>query len=248
MCTLALFLHSSRRRPLVIAANRDEFLARPATEPMRVEDDPWIVAGIDLVAGGTWLGINQHGITAGILNRRTNEGIDPTRESRGALCIDALHCRTLAEARDLVSGRAGEAYNPFNFLVASREGAFVAQNQGAEIRITDLPPGLHLLTNLDLNDATCPRIAKSHQLFAAAVPRLEDEDPSALIAHLRGVLSDHSTPLDPRSVGPIANLCVHAGEYGTRSSSIVLYEPAGPRYFHAAGAPCENEYAAVDLA
>jgi uncharacterized protein with NRDE domain len=247
VCTLALFLHQSRRRPLVIAANRDEFLARPATDPMQVEDDPWIVAGIDLVAGGTWLGVNQQGLTAGILNRRTEQGPDPTRKSRGALCMDALHCRDLAEARALVAGRAGDDYNPFNFLVASAEGAFVAQNRGPRIELTDLPAGLHLLSNLDLNDPTCPRIAKSHQLFAAAVPHLDDADPAPLVAHLRQVLADHSTPLDPRGGGPVANLCVHFGEYGTRSSSIVLYEEGRQRLFHASGPPCENDYREVGL-
>lgn len=249
MCTLALFLHQSARRPLVIAANRDEFLRRPATEPIQVEDDPWIVAGIDLEAGGTWLGINQFGLTAGILNRRTANPIDRSRQSRGALCMDALKCRNLAEARSLIAARQADAYNPFNLLVASTEGAFVTQNHAGAMAITDLAAGLHLLTNLDLNDATCPRIAKSHRLFEAAQPRLDDDDPTALLAELRAVLSDHSTPLDPRGNGPIENLCVHFGEYGTRSSSVVLYSAVAPRcrLFHASGAPCENEYREVLL-
>lgn len=249
MCTLALFLHQSKRHPLVIAANRDEFLRRPATDPIQVEDDPWVVAGIDLEAGGTWLGVNQFGLTAGILNRRTSAAIDPARRSRGALCMDALHCRTLSEARALVAARPAEAYNPFNLLVACEEGAFVTQNHGERMTITDLPAGLHLLTNLDLNDATCPRIAKSHRLFEAAQPRLDDDDPTALLAELRAILSDHSTPLDPRGSGPIENLCVHLGEYGTRSSSVVLYSAAPPRcrLFHAPGPPCEHEYHEVLL-
>jgi uncharacterized protein with NRDE domain len=249
VCTLALFLHQSARRPLVIAANRDEFLARPATEPMQVEDEPWIVAGIDLVAGGTWLGTNESGLTVGLLNRRTSLPIDPSRESRGALCLDALRCRSLAEARELVGGRRGDAYNPFNLLVAAPAGAFVAQNHGPEMALTDLRRGLHLLTNLDLNDATCPRIAKSHRLFEAALPYLDHADPAPLVTHLRAVLSDHSTPLDPRGSGAIENLCVHLGEYGTRSSSIILYCDDPPRrlYFHAPGPPCVTEYTRLQL-
>ncbi len=249
MCTLALFLQQSARRPLVIAANRDEFLARPATDPSPVESEPWIVAGIDLEAGGTWFGLNQHGLTVGILNRRTSHPVDPSRLSRGALCMDALRCATPEQARDLVEGQRGDAYNPFNLLVASPARAFVAQNHLADIAVTELTPGLHLLTNLDLDDPTCPRIAKSHRLFEGALPRLDDEDPTALLAHLRGALSDHSTPLDPRGSGPVENLCVHMGAYGTRSSSVVLYgaAPQPQRYFHAAGAPCANEYREVAL-
>ena len=249
MCTLALFLHQSRKRPLVIAANRDEFFSRPATEPMQVADDPWIVAGIDLAAGGTWLGVNQHGLTAGILNRRTSQPIDPSRQSRGALCLETLGCRNVEEARRLVADRAADAYNPFNLLVASADGAFVSQNREGRMVITELPAGLHLLTNLDLNDATCPRIAKSHRLFEGIQPRLDDSDETQLLAALRTVLSDHSTPLDPRGSGPIENLCVHLGEYGTRSSSVILYpaESNACRFFNAAGPPCENAYIEVDL-
>lgn len=248
MCTLALFLQQSPRLPLLVAANRDEYLARPASEPAVVERDPWIVAGRDLVAGGTWLGLNQHGLVVGILNRRTSLPVDPDRLSRGSLCMDALRCASLAEARALVEPQRGDSYNPFNLLIASSSGALVVQNHDETMALTELPPGLHLLTNLDLNDATCPRIAKSHALFDAARSRLGDDDPAALLEHLRTVLSDHSTPLDPRGSGPIENLCVHLGPYGTRSSSVIMIPAAGgPRYFHAAGAPCENAYREIAL-
>lgn len=248
MCTLALFLDQSAIRPLVIAANRDEFLGRPSTDPIAIDGEPcWVVAGVDLVAGGTWLGLNQRGMVAGILNRRTNAGPDPTLASRGALCLEMLRCHTLGEARTLLSQRHGESYNPFNLLVATSGEAFVAQNRPGRIDVTDLPPGLHLLSNLDLNDPTCPRIAKSHRLFQAALPQLNDPDRRGLIAHLRAVLSDHSTPLDPRGDGAIENLCVHRGEYGTRSSSVVLFENGRPTFLHSPGPPCENDYQVVTL-
>jgi len=248
VCTLALFLRQSPQMPLVVAANRDEFLARPATDPAVVERAPWIVAGLDEVAGGTWFGLNQHGLTVGILNRRTALPVDPSKLSRGALCMDTLRCADLSQARALVTQQRGDSYNPFNLLVASPQGAFVVQNHDQAMAVTELAPGLHLLTNLDLNDPTCPRIAKSHGLFEAALPHLVDADPTALLAHLRQVLSDHSTPLDPRGSGPIENLCVHLGAYGTRSSSVVVHPAARPpRYFHAAGPPCRVDYREVAL-
>lgn len=252
MCTLALYLGQAPGRPLVIAANRDEFLARPATEPMAVADDPWIVAGIDLEAGGTWFGLNEAGLVVGILNRRTAAAIDARRRSRGALAMDALRCRSLAEARALVAAESGAAHNPFNLLVATAAGAFVAQNHAAGVALTDLGPGLHLLTNLDLNDPTCPRIAKSHQLFEAVRPQLERAALPELIAHLRPILADHSTPLDPRGGtggGPSENLCVHLGSYGTRSSSIAVHDGRRGRLrlFHAPGPPCTHDYREVPL-
>ncbi len=249
MCTLALYLGQSRRYPLVIAANRDEFLSRPATAPQPIDDHPWVVAGLDLVAGGTWLGVSQSQLACGILNRRTGELPDPQRRSRGLLCLEVLRSRDLEAARALVTGQAGSEYNPFNLLVAAPQAALVAQNSEPRLEVTPLPSGVHLLTNLDLNDPTCPRIAKAHGLFAAAAGALDAEPLEAIVEKLRQILADHSTPLDPRGEGPPNNLCVHRGEYGTRSSTILLFSAAERRYryFHADGPPCAHAYAEIAL-
>ncbi|HEX2385992.1 MAG TPA: NRDE family protein, partial [Candidatus Binatia bacterium] len=70
MCTLAIYLRQFEKYPVVIAANRDEHFARPSEAPKLWKGDPAIVAGKDLVAGGTWLGVNSAGIAAAIVNRR----------------------------------------------------------------------------------------------------------------------------------------------------------------------------------
>jgi uncharacterized protein with NRDE domain len=70
VCTLALYFKSFDDYPLVVAANRDEHYDRPAAPPALLNADPAILAGRDLRAGGTWLGVNEHGLLAGILNRR----------------------------------------------------------------------------------------------------------------------------------------------------------------------------------
>ena len=249
MCTLALYFHRSRRYPLVVAANRDEFLDRPATAPTCIHESPWVVAGLDLTAGGTWFGVNQYGLLVGLLNRRTAAPVDPLRRSRGLLCLETLDHTDVAGAMQAVSAGHADDYNPFNLLVASPESAFVAQNIGGQVRVTHLEPGLHLLTNLDLNDPTCPRIAKSHSLFEAAGEHLDRDDPQTAVARLRAVLSDHSTPLDPRTIGPPNNLCVHLGPYGTRSSSVAIYSAADHRwrFFYADGPPCTHPYAELVL-
>jgi len=139
-------------------------------------------------------------------------------------------------------------HNPFNLLVADRTAAFVvSQPRGERPRALRLEPGLHLLTNLDLNDPTCPRIAASHQGFAATGDAFaRDGDVDALVSRLQTVLADHATALDPRGPG---SLCVHMGPYGTRSSSVLLV-PAGAepvRYFHADGPPCRTRLEPVPL-
>ncbi len=249
VCTLAAFVGAFPTWPLVVAANRDEYLARPAAPPTLLrETAPRAFGGRDLSAGGTWLGVAETGLVAGMLNRRSTTPPDPACRSRGQLCLDLLGCASAAAAAARVAAEPPGRYNPFNLLVADRGEAFVvSQPRGEPPRAEGLAPGLHLLTNLDLDDPTCPRIAASHRGFAAAGDAFaRDGDVDALVARLQTVLADHAIALDPRGPG---SLCVHMGPYGTRSSSVLLVPAgAGPvRYFHADGPPCRTRLEAVPL-
>jgi uncharacterized protein with NRDE domain len=243
VCTLAVYVGVFPAYPVVVAANRDELLARPSAPPgLLATARVRAFGGCDLVAGGTWLGLAESGLVAGMLNRRSAEPPDPTARSRGLLCLDALDRGTAPAAAAHVAGCAAGLHNPFNLLLADGTEAWVVtQARGAVPRAQRLDRGLHLLTNLDLNDPTCPRIAASHRRFAevAELPLASGDDATRLVRHLQSVLADHDTALDPRGPG---NLCVHAGEYGTRSSSVVLVPAAGrgARWFHADGAPCRT--------
>ncbi len=246
MCTLAIYFRTFVGYPVVIAANRDEFLARPALPPVVLSESPSVVGGKDLKAGGTWLGINEHGMVAGLLNRRS-EDVDPGARSRGLLCLDALRCRTVQKADALVRVQRGSDYNAFNLLVASADEAFVAYNRAGMIDIERLTPGLHLLTNLDLNDFECPKISRSYRRFAELAENPDfARDPLANRGALARLLADHSTQLDSRSGRPNA-LCLHLGEYGTRSSSLIFLgrAPGEVEHFFASGAPCVTSYAAA---
>lgn len=242
MCTLALYTRVRPEMPLLVAANRDEYLDRSTTGPRLLSADPWVIGGQDLVAGGTWLGINQHGLVVALLNRRSSGQPDPTRHSRGLLCLQALQCRTTGAVVELLGGLDAGRYNPFTLMAASREGAVVLSPQGPGIAVIDLPPGLHLLTNLEVNDAGCPRIARSRSRFAAVRPS-NLTDNGSFLAPLREVLADHS----PEPAGE-SSLCVHRGPYGTRSSSIIALDSAGAAgYWHAEGPPCSAEYEPIPL-
>jgi uncharacterized protein with NRDE domain len=163
------------------------------------------------------------------------------------LCADLLAYGTAAEAAARLGTEPAGRYNAFNLLVADRAEAFVAsQPPGERPRVTRLEPGLHLVTNLDLNDPTCPRIAASHRHFVTAGDAFaRTGDVPSLVEHLQVVLGDHTTPLDPRGPG---SLCVHAASYGTRSSSVIVVPAAGRlAYFHADGPPCRTPLAPVAL-
>jgi uncharacterized protein with NRDE domain len=248
VCTLAIYVGTSPTYPVVVAANRDEFYDRPASPPTRLVGDPWVIGGRDAVANGTWLGVNAFGVVAGLLNRRTNAAPDPTRRSRGLLCLDALRECSVEAAARRIGADSGDRYNPFNLLIASPTAACVVGNISGTMGRTMLRPGVHVLTNLDVNDFECPRIAKSYAAFDACRRDLAGELDRFLVT-MRRILSDHSTPLDPRSSGPPNNLCVHTERFGTRSSTLLVYSAAARcfRMWYADGPPCEREYVEIDL-
>jgi uncharacterized protein with NRDE domain len=247
VCTLALYREALAGIPLLVAANRDEFLARPSRDPAEFEELPGVVGGRDLVAGGSWLTLSRGGLVVGVLNRRTEVAPDPKLVSRGALCLELAATGSAADAADLLRAVPGRRHNPFNILVADRRAAFVAQNFPDGTNVRSLDAGTHVLTNLDLNDPTCPRIFRSSRRFAAIAA---DFDPgtgrASLVARLAEVLSDHQLPTDDRR--PTDQLCIHTEAYGTRSSSILWLEEDGTqRYFHAAGPPCRTSHREVAL-
>ena len=249
MCTLAIYFQTHPEFPVVIAANRDEFYDRPALPPTRLLDEPWAVGGKDLTAGGTWLGVNAHHLVAGVLNRRSTAPPDATRWSRGQLCLDMLREPTVEAAAARICAEPGLRYNPFNLLLASPHAAAVIGNITGVMRAQPLNSGVHVITNLDLNDFECPRIARSYRLFEAAQQLLRPESLDEFRAELRRILSDHATELDPRAEGPPNNLCVHTARFGTRSSTLLISSALGGRFrmWHAAGPPCRTEYEEVPL-
>jgi len=246
VCTLAVYSATLPSLPLVIAANRDEFHARPTDGPGRLGASGRAFGGRDLVAGGSWLAIGESGVVVGVLNRRTEGPPDPTCASRGTLCVSLAEAPSVEAALALLEADDASRYNPFNLLIADRGIAYVAQNRGG-LHVQHLEPGLHLLTNLDLDDPTCPRISRSTGRFAEVGRRFEaSRDRDALVDDLREVLSDHQVPLDDRR--PTDQLCIHMPGYGTRSSSVILLDEAGATKLHyAPGAPCGTPYRETPL-
>ena len=103
MCTILAFHRVHPDASLVIAANRDEFYARPTAPPHLLDAERHIYGGKDLQAGGTWLGVTPDGLFVAVTNQRTLTPPDPSRHSRGELVLQALRCTSLAEVRALIA-------------------------------------------------------------------------------------------------------------------------------------------------
>lgn len=249
MCTLALYLNVFADLPLLVAANRDENFDRPSAPPAEIAGDPRIVAGRDLRVGGTWLGVNDHGLLVGILNRRQNENgsnglLTTLTRSRGLLCMDLLQRKSVAEGVQFIAGHSA-AYNPFTVVFADRQSAWVAyNNHDSKIVSKRLDPGLHVFSSaaeLDLNSAKADR---AHPRFAQLKDRTLTgrAEPETWLDDLRGVLADHT--LRDGSNDPGDAICVHRESTGTVSSSVVALAAARARFetFFCPGPPCQNKF------
>ena len=115
----------------MLAANRDELASRPARPPARHwPDRAEVVAGLDVQAGGSWLGINDHGVVAGVLNRTGTLGPAAGKRSRGELVLEALDHADAAAAAHALSDLDPDAYRPFNLVIADNRDAFWLRHAG----------------------------------------------------------------------------------------------------------------------
>ena len=170
MCSVVILRRPGHDWPVLLGANRDEMSQRPWLPPGRHwPDRPWVVAGLDQQAGGSWLGLNDHGLIAGIMNRPQSLGPAAGKRSRGELVLDALDHADAREAAAALAELDPEAYRPFNLILADNTEAFWVRHAGARIDAAAVPPGLSMLTAHDLNDAAgSRRIAHFLPLFRAA--------------------------------------------------------------------------------
>lgn len=163
MCTLVILQRPDHEWPLLVAGNRDERRDRPWAPPGRHwEDRSEVVAGLDRLAGGSWLGMNDHGMVAAVMNREGTLGPAAGKRSRGELVLAALDHAEAREAAKALADLAPQAYRGFNLFIGDPVASFWLRNRGGEqqeqVEVFEIPPGLHMLTARELNDLTVPRI------------------------------------------------------------------------------------------
>ena len=242
MC-LAILLHRQIDRfPVVLGANREESYARSSLPPHWF-GDPALFGGRDQVAGGTWLGVNVQGLVVAVTNRHDRERVEyetgtnaPDRRSRGLLCVDALkldNARAALEWTDCHLRR--ERYNPFNLLIVDRRDAFVVHGAYPH-QIVELHPGLHVLSETDVDDVGNPRIGRAFDLFEGGF----DESLTGTETVLKSVSAEHGDEASSQEW-----MCRHLIHGGTVSSAVLAVPDTGleeSRYWFAPGPPCRHPY------
>ncbi|MBT3932112.1 MAG: hypothetical protein HOL07_11940 [Rhodospirillaceae bacterium] len=223
MCTLVILRRPGHSWPLLIAANRDEMIDRAWQSPARHwPDREDVVGGLDELAGGTWLALNDNGVTAAILNREGSLGPTIDKRSRGELVLEAVDHPDAAVAAEAMLELDGSAYRSFNLIVADNHDAYwIRGTEQPKVEVVEIPPGLHMITSRELNDAESARVGRFLPRFRAAdEPDVETGDWSAWENLLATRL--HSSDEDPRET-----MCIVTDKgYGTVSSTLVALPSA----------------------
>jgi uncharacterized protein with NRDE domain len=233
MCLLVLAYHCRADYPMILMANRDEFFDRP-TRPL----DFWserkdILAGRDLQAGGTWMGLNRDGRLAAITNFRDPDRLQPDAPSRGHLVSDFIGGDDEAASYLEKLKRKGRCYNGFNLIAGRMEALFYFGNRGPAPR--PLEAGIHGLSNHLLN-TPWPKVVRAKQAMASIVEHTVRPDPEDLLALLHDRHQPSDKELPETGVGLkgerlLAPVFIHSPVYGTRSSSVLLVAADGRTQF-----------------
>lgn len=262
MCTLVILRRPGHPWPVCVGVNRDEAARRPWLPPGRHwPDRENVVGGLDRLAGGSWLGVNDEGLVAGVLNRVGSLGPRPGKRSRGELVLEALDHADAVAAAESLADVDPRSYRSFNLVVADYRDAFWLRGLGDEgprfVDVEPVPAGVSMITAYDRNDPGSARIRAYLPRFEAA-PAPEPEagpDGAGWRAWERLLASrvyDVNEP-EPGEGGPAGAMTIVTGTgFGTVSSSLIALpgpsdRPRKPVWRFAPGRPGEAPYEEVAL-
>lgn len=209
MCLIGIALGASEKYPFILAANRDEVHSRPTLAAHWWPEDPNILAGRDLEAGGTWLGVTRTGRLAAVTNIHNPRHLRGVM-SRGRLVADFLGTTFPAgDYSNRVLEQRGE-YSPFNLILSEGANVLYVNHTGAS---GALDRGIHALSNAPIGDDW----PKTERMRDGMREALEQDEPREALLALLGEELAGGARNDYR-----ATLFIRGAEFGTRSSSVVM--------------------------
>lgn len=261
MCTL-IALHRVGSVPgTLVAANRDEFYARPTRPPELLA--PGIVAGVDVSQGGTWLGVHGSGLFVGLTNQRGFGGRDPSKKTRGAVVTETLAAAALPGALRVLERLDARDYNGFNLLLGDGDRLFAAyaRPEQREVELHELGAGVHVLGNDRLLSPDFPKAERIAAEVSAHVATHQGGSFPQQVEPLQALLASHvqpsltslhvpeGAPFSAELVQALEATCIHTPYYGTVSATLLSVSPAGvSEYWYADGPPCRTAFQPVSLA
>ena len=164
MCTLFIYRSKNTDWPVLIASNRDEYLAR-TFKPPGYHWNNSIFAGKDILEGGSWLGLNENGLCAAILNRASYKLKDKNLNSRGKIIIDILKKSDARSALTYVKSYFKKNTRFFNLFISDYKNAFWIKYDQNEFKSFEVPYGFSIIDNYDLNDKKSPKQKLYRDIF-----------------------------------------------------------------------------------
>tara|TARA_R110000737_G_scaffold254083_1_gene263426 strand:+ start:629 stop:1489 length:861 start_codon:yes stop_codon:yes gene_type:complete len=225
MCILFIALEQHPDYPVIICANRDEFHQRP-TQNMHWWSQQNILAGKDLQAGGSWLGLNSEGCFSALTNFRRPESFAQSKRSRGDLVVRALQDDAIKTQQYL--SQASHQYNDFNLVFGPLTNlqAFDSVNK----KVLKLEPGFHSVCNGALDDIW-PKMALGIKTLEELITSKEI-DMTELFAVMtnRELAQTQYLPVTGISAeleSLLSSIFIVSPDYGTRSTALILQSKQG---------------------
>jgi len=229
VCLIVLAYKHHPRYRLIVAANRDEFYARPTSRAHFWDDQPDLLAGRDLKYGGTWMGLTRSGRFAAVTNFRDAAQLGKQPLSRGLMVKDFL--TGSASAGEFIEGitAVGDQYNGFNLLVGDGESLAYHSNRGSGEN--SLQPGIYGLSN-HLLDTPWPKVLRAKK----ALQRLVEEPGAVHLDSLAVILTDQTRAEDSELPDTgfgrdweraLSSPFIITPTYGTRASTVLLLSADG---------------------
>jgi len=230
MCILFVAFRVHPDYPLILCANRDEFHHRATAAAHLWPPAGRILAGQDLQAGGTWLGLNDSGHIAALTNIRSPAHHSDNRLSRGELPVTAL-----TQGADFPAWLLSHSdnYNPFNLIWG--DSSQLQCYNSLQRRLHPLADGCHAISNGAL-DERWPKMAKGEQALEALVKQPGEPDVEALLAMMKDDSRPEDALLPETGVGlewerRLSSIYICHPEYGTRSTTLILQDTQGRSRF-----------------
>lgn len=225
MCLILIALNTNKKFPLVVAANRDEFFSRPTDAAQFWDDAPDILAGRDLNAGGTWLGITRQGRFAALTNVREPGKALPDAPTRGKLVSDFLSGTNSAQNYLEDLSVTANSYNGFNLLCGSLdEGLWHFSNRSLNSApVQSLPAGIYGVSNHQL-DTPWPKVAQGKSDLQQALNALPIEEPLFDLLRNENIYADSLLPRTGVSLEwerTLSAAFVRTPDYGTRCCTVL---------------------------
>ena len=226
MCLLLLAVREHPDYKLVLAANRDEYYDRPTAAAAFWDEAPHLVAGKDLRAGGTWLGITKQGRIAAITNYRDPSTDKSKAPSRGKLVTGFLLGQESPTRFLEKLTQDKDRYNGFNLIIGENDQLFWFSNRGDGAE--KLSPGIYGLSNR-LLDTPWPKVTRSKETMARLISEQKNPSSGKLFQMLLDPTIADDNQLPDTGVGTaweriLSPIFITSPKYGTRSSTIILID------------------------